>query len=173
MIKKNIKNIEAEIQLWLKNITLAWVFLGGLEAFLSFVTDHFHQQPVARQSTNPPSKSFGPNVKMLIILWPVFEPCKCVTCLSVVAFKTFEDPLQGGRVWLKDPDAVWKPAEVTVFFFWISAFCLFVMQVNIFKIKGGHRLQREECGGWRRGGRPTDNRCQRWASWPAPSEVNN
>ena len=65
-----------------------------------------------------------PNVKMLIILWPVFEPCKCVTCVSVVAFKTFEDPLQGGRVWLKDPDAVWKPAEVFLHSVLLHSVCL-------------------------------------------------
>ena len=73
-------------------------WLDGLEAFL-LLTDHFHRRPGAT-ITLPPTHH--PNVKMFIIKPLVFDLC---SLLSFVA-------LQGGRVWLKDPDAVWKPAEV-------------------------------------------------------------
>ena len=69
---------KAEVQQWLKNITLAWVCLGGLEAFLSFVTDHFHQQPVARQSTNPSSKC--QNVDNLVTRLWTLQMCNLFIC---------------------------------------------------------------------------------------------
>ena len=73
-----------------------------------------------------------PNAKMFIIMWPQIDLCKCSTYLAhdwhccqiiwpsssdliiICCFKTWRVhmSLQGGRVWLKDQDAVWKPAEV-------------------------------------------------------------
>ena len=55
-------------------------------------------------ATNPSSKCQN-----------VYNQATCVWSLLLIiicCFPIIEVSLQGGRVWLKDPDAVWKPAEV-------------------------------------------------------------
>ena len=103
----------------------------------------------------------------------VYNQATCVWSLLLIiicCFPIIEVSLQGGRVWLKDPDAVWKPAEVR-----FDLFSKISQKSQRYLIKGCDRLQWKEPGGggwkWRQSDNLSEG-CQEWTSRPATSKVN-